>query len=208
LVIIRERSLKSPPSVPTWQTVFCSLSMIILTFFIMMTAWSQFEVEKLAYVRRAVAPAKKGIQEVQAEMEKMVQEQGKGGLMRIEKKKGGFTAILATPLLFATGKASLDSSVYPILDEVARITLNAAIFITVEGHTDNTPINTQEFPSNWELSALRAVNVIRYLHRKGLPLDRLSAVGFGESHPVAPNDTEEGRQKNRRIEIVFSEEAY
>jgi chemotaxis protein MotB len=77
-------------------------------------------------------------------------------------------------------------------------------FVRVEGHADNVPINTPQFPSNWELSAARAVNVLRYLAYEGkLPAKKLSAVGFGEYHPVESNDTPEGRRKNRRVEFYF-----
>ncbi len=190
----------------SWQTVFCSLTMIILTFFIMMTAWSQFEVRKMAYARLAVSPAKKGLEEARKAMERLAQDRGQGGLIKIKKFAGGFKAVLATPLLFPAGKAEVDPSAYAILKEVAKVSKQAAFFITVEGHTDNTPVDTALFSSHWELSALRAVNVIRLLHQEGISLDRLSAVGFGDTRPVASNSTEEGRQKNRRIEIVFSEE--
>jgi len=75
--------------------------------------------------------------------------------------------------------------------------------IQVEGHTDNLPIHTAEFPSNWELSTMRAVNILRYLQQNGIPPGRLAAIGFSEYRPAAGNDTPEGRQKNRRIEILF-----
>jgi chemotaxis protein MotB len=75
--------------------------------------------------------------------------------------------------------------------------------IQVEGHTDNIPIHTAKFPSNWELSTMRAVNILRYLLQNGIPPERLSAIGFAEYRPAADIDTLEGRQKNRRIEILF-----
>jgi len=73
----------------------------------------------------------------------------------------------------------------------------------VEGHTDNLPIHTERFHSNWELSAARAISVIKYLHQNGIPQERLSALGYGEYRPVAPNDTPEHRSLNRRIEILI-----
>lgn len=189
-----------------WQTVFCSLIMIILTFFIMMAAWSQFEVRKMAYARLAVSPAKKGLTEVKKAMERLAEEVGQGGLIKIQTFEGGFKAVFASPLLFPSGQAELDDAARRILKEIARVSRPATFFIAVEGHTDNTPLDTDRFSSHWELSAMRAVNVIRYFHQEGISLDRLSAVGFGDTRPVAMNSTEEGRQKNRRIEIVFSEE--
>jgi chemotaxis protein MotB len=72
----------------------------------------------------------------------------------------------------------------------------------VEGHTDPVPISTLQFPSNWELSAQRATTVLRYLVRAGVPAERLRAVGYADTRPVADNSTPEGRAKNRRVALV------
>lgn len=207
MMFIKEREKSPEDRPPTWQTVFCSLAMIILTFFIMITAWSQFEVRKMAYARLAVSPTKKGLQEVKKVMEKMAAEVGQGGLIKIQTFEGGFRAVFATPLLFESGRADLSASAQKIIAEIAKASRNAAFFIAVEGHTDSSLQDRDKFSSHWELSAMRAVNVIRYFHQEGISLDRLSAVGFGDTRPVASNSTEEGKQKNRRIEIIFSEEA-
>ena len=77
--------------------------------------------------------------------------------------------------------------------------------ISIEGHTDNLPIHSERYPSNWELSTSRAVNVLRYFIEKGgISQKRISAVGMGEFQPIAENDTPENRAKNRRVEIVLS----
>ena len=76
--------------------------------------------------------------------------------------------------------------------------------IRVEGHTDNVPMNTFLYPSNWELSTARAVNVVKFLIEEvGISPVRLSAAGYGEYHPIADNDTAENRQKNRRVDVVI-----
>jgi chemotaxis protein MotB len=90
----------------------------------------------------------------------------------------------------------------PIIGEIADILQSAANPIQVEGFTDNNPINTPRFPSNWELSAARAASVVHLLDRYGIQPDRMSAIGYGEYKPIADNDTEEGRQKNRRVVLV------
>jgi len=187
-----------------WQTIFCSLAMILLTFFVMMAVWSQFEVRKMAYARLLVSRPEQTAGEAKQLIERLAQELGQEGTMTVESVTGGFKAVLAPPLLFASGKANIDPQAFPLLDHIARALQHSSLFVTVEGHTDTTPINTVEFPSNWELSTMRAVNVIRYLHNRGVAIDRLSAVGFGEFRPIADNGTEEGRRKNRRIEIVFT----
>ena len=105
-------------------------------------------------------------------------------------------------VLFDSGEARLARAAVPIIGEIADILQSAANPIQVEGFTDNNPINTPRFPSNWELSAARAASVVHLLDRYGIKPDRMSAIGYGEYKPVADNDTEEGRQKNRRVVLV------
>lgn len=105
-------------------------------------------------------------------------------------------------VLFESGEARLARAAVPIIGEIADILQSAANPIQVEGFTDNNPINTPRFPSNWELSAARAASVVHLLDRYGIQPDRMSAIGYGEYKPIADNDTEEGRQKNRRVVLV------
>lgn len=77
--------------------------------------------------------------------------------------------------------------------------------VSVEGHTDNVPINTTQFPSNWELSAARAISVVRLLQQQGINGQRLRAIGYADSLPLQSNDTVEGRAANRRVNLVLSE---
>lgn len=106
-------------------------------------------------------------------------------------------------LLFASGEARLSFEAVPIIREVADILSQGTNPIQVEGFTDNIPINTPTFPSNWELSAARAASVVNLLERFGLEPTRLSAIGYGEHKPIADNDTEDGRQDNRRVVLVI-----
>ena len=107
-------------------------------------------------------------------------------------------------LLFEFGKASIRPSGLPILDKLADVIRPTTYQVRVEGHTDNVPIHTQAFPSNWELSIARAVNVVKYLvDVERIDPGRLSAVGYGESRPVVPNNSSANRAKNRRVEIVL-----
>lgn len=111
-------------------------------------------------------------------------------------------------VLFSEGGYQLHRKGEEALDKVVPTlkTLTSGR-IVVEGHTDNVPIGPAlraRFPSNWELSTARATDVVRYLAEKGVPRNLLSAEGFGDTRPVASNDTPEGRAKNRRVEIVIS----
>jgi chemotaxis protein MotB len=111
---------------------------------------------------------------------------------------------LESGILFQVGDADIETSGYPVLDKLAGELRPYTHYIRVEGHTDNVPISTAEFPSNWELSAQRAVNVVKYLIERGdIAPERLSAVGYGAAKPCAPNLSSEGRQRNRRVEIIL-----
>ncbi|MEO0231192.1 MAG: OmpA family protein, partial [candidate division WOR-3 bacterium] len=104
---------------------------------------------------------------------------------------------------FETGKAEIIPISYPIIDEIGNILLmNPELKIEIEGHTDNVPVSTPEFPSNLELSKARAEAVKRYIVNKfKIEPERIKTVGYGDTRPVASNETEEGRALNRRIEI-------
>jgi chemotaxis protein MotB len=105
---------------------------------------------------------------------------------------------------FETGKADLGAKASRALDGIAPVLKRSPNHVRVEGHTDNVPINTYEFRSNWELSVRRATEVVRFLvERHGFPPDRISASGYAEYRPIASNDTPENRSSNRRIEIVI-----
>lgn len=98
--------------------------------------------------------------------------------------------------LTPTGQALMDR-LLPLFNKVPDHT------IVVVGHTDNVPIQTSRFPSNWELAAARAASVVRHLETRGVNPTRLMAAGFGDTHPLMPNDTPEGRMTNRRVEITM-----
>jgi chemotaxis protein MotB len=106
--------------------------------------------------------------------------------------------------LFESGSADINPGAYPVLEELLKIIEARSCPVRVEGHTDNVPIFTEEFDSNWELSTARAVSIVKYLMDQGnVAPERLSAVGYGELRPLVPNDTPEHRAKNRRVEIVL-----
>ncbi|MEE9356386.1 MAG: flagellar motor protein MotD [Methylococcaceae bacterium] len=116
-------------------------------------------------------------------------------VMRLEMKSG---------MLFESGQAVLSRNAIPILRKLAKVLHHNSNGIQVEGHTDDIPINTPHFPSNWELSSARAASVVRQMVAEGVNPLRLSAVGFGEYRPIADNTFEEGRNENRRVVMVLS----
>jgi chemotaxis protein MotB len=106
-------------------------------------------------------------------------------------------------MLFGSGSSTLSSAAVKVLRDISRVLSSVPNQIEVEGNTDNRPIHTEEFPSNWELSAARAASVVHLMTRLGVDPSRLSAIGYGEFRPTADNDTEAGRAKNRRVTLVI-----
>ncbi|MEO4048384.1 flagellar motor protein MotD [Pseudomonas sp. CAU 1711] len=111
---------------------------------------------------------------------------------------------LNSSLLFPSGDAVPNEMAFTLVEKVAKILAPYENPIHVEGFTDNLPINTAQFPSNWELSAARAASIVRMLAMDGVSPGRMAAVGYGEFQPVADNATAEGRSRNRRVVLVIS----
>jgi chemotaxis protein MotB len=129
----------------------------------------------------------------------------KAGRIQISELQGKVTVRMAEKVLFPSGSATISADGKAALVKVADAfkTVTGRI-IRVEGHTDNVPIRTDRFPSNWELSAARAIAVVRYLQERGVDPNLLGAAGYAEYQPIAFNDTPEGRAQNRRIEISLA----
>ena len=125
----------------------------------------------------------------------------------ISRLKDQLKVTVASEILFPSGSAELAPAGADVLRKVAAAANQSQDEVRVEGHTDSDPIASvlaQYYPTNWELSTARAAAAVRTLQATGMvPAERLAAVGYGDSHPVAPNDTVEGKAKNRRVEIIF-----
>ena len=116
----------------------------------------------------------------------------------------GLVMRLSDHALFDAGVADISPPAIPLLQKIGAIVAKTAYEVRVEGHTDDIPIKTNRYPSNWELSTARAVNVLRYIiDAFQIPSERLSAAGFGEYQPIVANNSSMNRAKNRRVEIVF-----
>ncbi len=110
-------------------------------------------------------------------------------------------------LLFSSGDAEPHYDAFPVMERIAEIIKGSDNAIRVEGFTDDRPIRTGRYPSNWELSAARASAVVRMLAGEGVDPARMAAIGYGAYQPVARNDTEEGRRRNRRVVLMISRDA-
>ena len=152
---------------------------------------------------RAIANVKNTYDSLVTELKQEIKE----GEIQITQLKDKLTVNMVDKVLFDSGSAVIKRNGKKVLNRVAEILKPIADQqIKVEGHTDNVPIGAGlagKFPSNWELSTARATTVVRYLQEQGVNPGILGAEGYAEFQPVAPNDTDEGKAKNRRIEIVL-----
>ena len=126
------------------------------------------------------------------------------GLVDVRTTEFGVEVEIKTSLLFPSGSARLVDGALPVLRDLSAILKTFPNAVQVEGFTDNVPINTEVFPSNWELSAGRAASVVHVFTRNGVRPERLVAIAFGEHRPVADNGTPEGRSRNRRVVVVIA----
>ncbi|MDH5675216.1 MAG: OmpA family protein [Myxococcales bacterium] len=126
------------------------------------------------------------------------------GKLQVKIVDGRMVLALPTDVLFASGSAKLSKEGEQAVSEVAKVLKNLKKRrFQVEGHTDNVPIKTAQYPTNWELAAARALGVVKAMDRAGMKGSGLSAASYGEYRPAATNKTEDGRKENRRIEIVL-----
>jgi len=209
-----------------WLLTYSDLITLLLGLFVILYAMSKIDAGKYAEFVNAmegVFGSPKGVMSgqggvVQAPMPSVQTERQKimdelRSAMHIEEHKlpitisvneRGITVHIMEEMLFASGSAVIISSSLEELDSLAKALQGLRNDIRVEGHTDNVPINTDVFPSNWHLSVARAVNVGYYLiQRHGLNPERVSVVGYSEYRPLVPNDSPENRARNRRVDIVI-----
>jgi chemotaxis protein MotB len=129
----------------------------------------------------------------------------KSGRVRVIPTEMGLAISLVADVNFAPASADLTAASYPALQDVAGFLNQLDNTVVVEGHTDNIPVDTAKYKSNWELSSDRALSVLQALLAYGVPDNRLSIAGYGDTRPVRSNDTAEGRAYNRRVDIVIIE---
>lgn len=216
------------PTAPGWMVTFGDMSGLLMAFFVMMLAFSSYKQDEFSEAIASIQSAM-GIlpysgqsiikleqtpgvrlspplppREIVKRIREVAKLAGLRGAISVMQGKEGIRIAIQSPILFDSGNANLMSDASPVLDELIRILRESPNEVVVEGHTDNIPIRTAAFQSNWELSTARAISVTKYLFQKGnLPAERFSVAGYGEYHPIRTNDTPEGRQKNRRVEILL-----
>ena len=212
-----ETEEETTPQATMWIVPYGTLMTILMIFFLVLYAFSfivsgvRFEsiVQSLQkdvggevnreYMERVIRKARE--REAVKEMYGLIDEKRLKKFANVKIDKEGIRIIFRSPIIFDLGKAELKPEIISVLSAVAKVIREMPNEVVVEGHTDDKPIVSGEFRSNWELSAARAFSVIRYFIEQGIDSRRLSAIGYGEYRPLYPNDTEEHRAYNRRIEI-------
>jgi len=224
-----EEPLGAPPP---WIVSFACLMILMLAFFIVLVSYGTMEqgriVQFVGSFKGSLNILPGGVKlEPSEEVVKPSREitleftEAKGFLSKVgeAKRKSGYKwrlginvttkgvlINLSDYLLFGLeqGKADINPEMKPFLNELAELIRDTSYLVRIEGHTDNATVHTREFPSNWELSTARAVNVLKYLMNEGgISASRLSAVGYGKYRPLFSNDTPEHRARNRRIMIYL-----
>ncbi|MGD0281931.1 MAG: flagellar motor protein MotB [Dissulfurispiraceae bacterium] len=117
----------------------------------------------------------------------------------------GVVVTFSDAVLFGSGSADIKPEIHAVLEKFSKLLLTAPGKVTIEGHTDNVPISSPKYSSNWELSTARAASMVHFFIEKGLDPTKFAIAGYAEFRPLESNATEEGRQKNRRVEVVISQ---
>ncbi|WP_290762915.1 flagellar motor protein MotB [Halanaerobium sp.] len=225
------------PGSPAWMTTFGDMMTLLLVFFVLLYSFSTMDVEKFKGFISALqsqlgvleggqtitsnpnidagtlgedyAQAPQNIQQIMRELDNYIESNNLGDRVNVENKRKGLVISLTGEILYELGRARIREQGREVLAMISDILKDIPNDIMIEGHTDNLPIRTDEFPSNWELSTARAVNVIKFLiEERGFDPARLSAAGYSEYRPVAENTSPEGRAENRRVEVVILNSQY
>ena len=146
------------------------------------------------------------LEEVQRQMEEYIEANNLKDKLTTELSEDGLMIRIKERALFPSGSAQLVAESQKIAPVIAGLLATLPERVVISGHTDNVPINTAQFPSNWELSSSRALNFMKYIIAQDARLNprRFSAVGYSEYRPIASNDTDDGRQQNRRVEVFIA----
>lgn len=208
---IKRRYLEEPQvgkPAPAWLLTYADVVTQILVFFVLLFSLSNIDVMKFSsYFKKMKKPPvlldEEQLRRVMVEIAAYAQEKGLEDAIRMEITERGLTINLTEKLMFKSGSADILPQALPVLDEIVEKLRYIPNEINIEGHTDNVPIRTERFDSNWELSTARATNIVRYfVEEKGIDPKRISASGYGEYRPIATNDTVEGRALNRRVVLI------
>jgi len=216
---------------PEWMTTYGDMVTLLLCFFVLLYSFATLDVQKFQAVAQSMSGAlgvldsgttvsmeplvnaypgdsptdeNEEFNQLYDEISEYVKDNNLEARITLRLDERGLLVRFLDDVFFDSGKADLKPEAKEIITKVAEILKTNNKSIRVEGHTDNVPMRSYRFPSNWELSTTRAVNVVRFLiEEMGIDPKRLSASGYADQHPIEDNGTPEGRQKNRRVDMVI-----
>jgi chemotaxis protein MotB len=200
-----------------WLVTYADAITLLLAFFVMILSVSDLNQGKVEALQEGLATAltKKDVvtpfTDIKKELDKIIQEHDMSQNVAVDIDAKGVRVEFSNFSLYDSGRAALRPQALPMLDEVSKVietTSHKTHLIEVEGHTDDLPISTPRFPSNWELSSSRATNVVKYLIVKGIDKSRLKAAGYADSRPKQDLGTNQVfdskmRAENRRVVIYI-----
>lgn len=226
-MMARRKRSDSNENLDRWLLTYADLITLLLAFFIVMYSMSRIDAKKFGQMSEALSgvlhggsvAVKKGddrgsfpghgvldighLKSLGHNVQTAFETAGKDSEINVELSERGLVIHIMEQALFREGSADLEDRARKTLDLVGNQIAGMENHIRVEGHTDDKPIKTVRFPSNWELSSARATEVVKYfVNQHSLAPTRLSALGYGEFRPIVPNNTDENRSKNRRVDII------
>mgnify|MGYP003390179707 CR=1 FL=1 len=166
------------------------------------------EVEKKRELSEGILKERKQLNQVFDQLENALGSFIDDKLVSVKRNDYWIELEMNSELLFLSGEAALSKKAGPALKKIAEVINPLPNAVNVEGHTDNIPIGNLKFTSNWDLSSARATSVVQAFVKEGINPTRLSAIGYGEFHPIGDNKIEEGRFKNRRVTLVLMSQAF
>lgn len=230
----KRKSKEESEDTMKWMVTFSDLITLLLTFFVLLLTMCSLEAGKVEQFQaacteamgillegkysevqqRIITSSKRRIDEQALKMENILKQfsgiktmlvsDDKRGRLEFKELERGLSIVMKDDLLFDSGKSEINPEGISVLRDMGHKLEQFDGKVIVEGHTDNVSIRTEKFPSNWELSISRAVNIVRFLAEEvGINPIQMSAVGYADTKPLVPNDTPENRRRNRRVEIIL-----
>ena len=209
---------------PAWMATFADMMSLLLTFFILMYAIASQNTARVLHEVLGIEEKSLGVIDLidKITIQKSLQELtglnnpnilddmddiAEDSAMAVDTNEAKVVVRVPGASLFKPGQADLQLTGRPVLDGVIAVVRKYPDYkIHIQGHTDDDPISTERFPTNWELSAARATAVLRYFFDKGVEPEKMTATGYADTFPLASNDTDQGRSLNRRVEFVLEKE--
>lgn len=211
---LRRRRPNFDDSASSWLVTYSDAITLLLAFFVMILAVSDLNQGKVEALKEGLSEVITNedkptpFTDIKKGLDEYIAQQGLQDQLSVVLDNKGVKVEFANVALYDSGSADIKTDALPLLEEVSRVirnTSHSSHMIEVEGHTDDLPIATEKFPSNWELSSARATNVVKYLLSQGLEKERLKASGFADSRPKENSENlpaEQLRPANRRV-VVF-----